>query len=742
MSDAERAGVELFADTSEFESGMAEASSQIGDLAGIASGIGEAGLSALAGAFDVVATVAGDAFDLAISGATSAIGFLWDGIQGGIGDALAAEQQMNSLNRVINNLGDSAPLTGQQANDLAAQFATLAGGSDDAVLAIIDLGLRSQQISEQEFPGFIQASLDLGAVMGDNTRAAKLLAMAQDDPLAAYKQIEKATGSYSTAVEEQIKAMMEAGNTSGALELVMGELATTTGGAALQNTQTLAGTIELFTNTISEAWETIGTAFLPVLHTLADMATTTLIPAITDLAAGFGVFFERLLSGGDVADSFEGTIGTLNALIPGLGTGLNTFTYAIEDLYNFVAENLPAIQETFTTVWGSIQVATQALSDVWTTSLGPALSNAFATIFGEGPTAQEILTALLDALSVGAQVAADWVVNTLVPAVVQFSDWITNNFVPRAIEVRDWLEVNLPIAIQTLSDFWNNVLMPAVDAAVAFWTNTLVPAFTTLQTWLQTNLPAAIQTLTDFWTNTLMPAVDAAVNFWNTKLLPALTAVQSFIDTSVSPTLTSLGAVFTEVNRIVGEVFVLTWNTVLKPALDSVWRFIQDNVNPILTEMGRVFNEVIGPAVGGFKTDVLDPLKGAFDSLAGTLQTVRDWLDRIAEALANIHIPGDLTPGSPTPFEIGMRGIADALGDVTAQMLTLDRINSAMDPISLLTGGASGSLSLERPALSPVSMGGGITYNNNVVQNITNARYMPPGNMFNDMRQGLNAAMS
>ena len=44
-------------------------------------------------------------------------------------------------------------------------------------------------------------------------------------------------------------------------------------------------------------------------------------------------------------------------------------------------------------------------------------------------------------------------------------------------------------------------------------------------------------------------------------------------------------------------------------------------------------------------------------------------LDRMAERLRNIKLPDWLTPGSPTPFEMGLRGISKALKDISTAQL-------------------------------------------------------------------------
>ena len=43
------------------------------------------------------------------------------------------------------------------------------------------------------------------------------------------------------------------------------------------------------------------------------------------------------------------------------------------------------------------------------------------------------------------------------------------------------------------------------------------------------------------------------------------------------------------------------------------------------------------------------------------IKNVIGWVANLANKLINLVIPGWLTPGSPTPFEIGLRGISSAL---------------------------------------------------------------------------------
>ena len=183
---------------------------------------------------------------------------------------------------LVDALGLVPPAAGftlDELNKLAQQFTGLAGGSDDVILAIEEMALRMGTVSKDEMPAFIQTTLDLAAATGqDATSAARLLAQAQEDPISALGRFRRMGILFNQTQEDQIKALVKAGDTAGATALVMDRLAEATGGAAQAQANTLAGQWEILKGTIGEAAESIGMAFLPVLHELTDKILPVLIP--------------------------------------------------------------------------------------------------------------------------------------------------------------------------------------------------------------------------------------------------------------------------------------------------------------------------------------------------------------------------------------------------------------------------------------------------------------------------------
>ena len=159
----------------------------------------------------------------------------------------------------------------------------------------------------------------------------------------------------------------------------------------------------------------------------------------------------------------------------------------------------------------------------------------------------------------------------------------------------------------------------------------LQPVFETIKQWLQVNIPIAIQTLTAFWTNTLLPAIQDVWTFIQNDLVPLFAALWELFKVAGALAITALAGL---------------WQNVLWPALQKVWAFIKDNVLPMFQKLSD--------SIGG---------------VSGAVSSVIGWIDRMTEKLRNIQLPDWLTPGSPTPFEMGLRGISAALKDISAAQL-------------------------------------------------------------------------
>jgi TP901 family phage tail tape measure protein len=210
----------------------------------------------------------------------------------------------------------------------------------------------------------------------------------------------------------------------------------------------------------------------------------------------------------------------------------------------------------------------------------------------------------------------------------------------------------LVAAVAVLRNAWENDWGGIRTFLTDAWA-TMQPILQTLVAWLQENIPIAIQTLTDFWTNTLLPAINAVWAFIQDPLVPLFAALWELLSVAGGLAITALQGL---------------WQNVLLPALETVWAFIADNVIPIIEDLWDIITNVLSP--------ILAPIAARFDTVSesiggitGAIKTVIGWINTLIDKLKNIELPDWLEPGSPTPFELGLRGISDALQEINTLRL-------------------------------------------------------------------------
>jgi len=306
------------------------------------------------------------------------------------------------------------------------------------------------------------------------------------------------------------------------------------------------------------------------------------------------------------------------------------------------------------------------------------------------------------------KVLSDFWQKTLLPAIKKVVVWIVDNVLPALVKLWQWEAENLPKAIKKLSDFWTNVLLPALKQVGDWIANTLIPILEDIWGWLSENLPKAIQTLSDFWTNGLLPAIRAVSDFftntliptfqkivgfivgafisalttlsgiWTTILLPAIQAVHAFIQNFIMPIFNAVSNLMTAVVGLAVKVLAGIWQNFLLPALQKVHEFIGfiasgfNTVSNVMSGALQTATKVISdlwknvllPAIQAvwdklkpFADFLKNTLQKAFDGIKSAIQFVVDKINALADSINNLSLPDWLTPGSPTPFEMGLRGI-------------------------------------------------------------------------------------
>lgn len=298
----EQTGLEFIAEGSEaFDRALNSASDAVtgfGDIAGdVAGAFGTVFEEVVIGALRHVGEIA---VDTLLQAGQAAIEFGTASFTG----ALEAEEGILRLNRAIDRQGVSSAVTKDKALEYADSFKNLVGGSDDTVIAIEAVLLRVEEMSASTFPKAIQASADLAAVLRtDPVDAANQLARALGNPEAASRLLRQANIFLTDSEKDLLKTWGEAGNAAAAQEFIIDKLNQKVGGEAVAASKTLSGQWAIFTETIADAGEQVGTKFIPILLNLFDTYIKPNLPVITDLIDKFGEW--ALVMTGELIKSLE-----------------------------------------------------------------------------------------------------------------------------------------------------------------------------------------------------------------------------------------------------------------------------------------------------------------------------------------------------------------------------------------------------------------------------------------------------
>jgi len=683
-------------------------------------------VSGLAEALKMVGPTAGSA-GISIEDVNNALALL---STRGIGGSMAG----TSLNRMLMDLTKTTP----KAQDMMAELGISVFDMEGNMLPLVDIVGQFENAlgdaTDEEKAAALQSIFTAQGQRAMNT----LLS----EGVSGWEDMEQATAD-AAGIQEQAAVM---------------------GGTFNAQMEAMDGTIE--TLKIS-----IGDALLPVvsglLRTFGEIVETvgpqvvgffenTLAPILIKVGKFFSTFIDFILKGAD----------PLNALMGALQeVGLSEFADLLWDAIMAVEKFLEPIIK-----WIDNNVELQdvliGLSAIILTIVVPAVVSLMTS-------AAAIVIPIMAIIGVVVLLRKAWESDFLGmrTAIVEFWE---NSVKPAFEAVKDWLSEKIPVAVEVAKSFWENSLKPALEAVWGFIQSNVIPIFETVVAWLAENIPVAIATAKTFWEETLLPALETVWEFikdnvipiietvvewleiniplaienarmaWEEILKPALEIVWQFIQEDVFPLFEALVDFFNAAFTLAMTAMAGLWENVLQPALEDVWEFIKNSVQPIFEDLGTFWTDTLQPAIEDIakaigetlktawedftsvvewaQIHILDPMKKVFDDIGAAIGDVVEFVRDLTEKIQAIELPDWLTPGSPTPFELGLRGIADALMQVEA----LSGRAFAGLPGSIAVGAMGGVTPVASPGTSTVN---NVTHEDNRQFNLTTQSTMGPGGL-------------
>ncbi len=185
---------------------------------------------------------------------------------------------------------------------------------------------------------------------------------------------------------------------------------------------------------------------------------------------------------------------------------------------------------------------------------------------------------------------------------------------------------------------WQNNFGGIRDYLTQVWT-TVQPVLQQIWTWLQTNIPVALAWLANTWNTVLYPALLAMWNFFKANILPVIQALDMVLRALLIKAFEILGAL---------------WQNIILPALKDLFAWLAEKLSPAVKTLAEWVQGSLIPA---------------FRGVVEWLAKAAEWLRKLAARIAELKLPAWLTPGSPTPFEMGLRGINKAMRDMASSAL-------------------------------------------------------------------------
>jgi hypothetical protein len=403
----------------------------------------------------------------------------------------------------------------------------------------------------------------------------------------------------------------------------------------------------------------------------------------------FGVYETAMKEPGKMLRSlprhfYEIAVTVGNYFLPALGSGVDIVTDLVTSFRGMLEEGQPLgdflakigdfLNTHVVAGFSALSDVAGKLMDVFT-----ANGNSAATLFTVFEDGSSYIGWVLERFGMASEQAERFgqiIANILGPVVA----WVEEN-----VSLNDVL-VGLGVAIAS-------VVLPVIGSLLS----TIAPIIAVFA-----GVVLAVALLRQAWENDFLGIRTIFENVWNNGIKPAFEYVRAELIPRVIEIFDRLREMFT---------------TKLLPILDRLGLKIEGSVGPQITD---VLILMIGQAVVGLENFItviekmlpfLDLWLSGIGVVADKFIAMRDAIRKVSSAVSNLNLPSWLTPGSPTPLELGLDGINSAMDDLAKKHLpSLSGslgIASPLQPAMAGAGASGGSYGREQVKIVvPITMNG------------------------------------
>lgn len=178
-----------------------------------------------------------------------------------IDKAIEQEQVTTQLEARLKSTKGAAGLTKDELLKMASGLQAVTTYGDETIISAENLLLTFKDIGKDVFPDALETVLDMSTALGQDLKSSAVqLGKALNDPIEGVTALKRVGVSFTDAQREQIKVLVESGNTLDAQKLILQELQTEFGGASRAAAKDFGGSLKQLAGYWGDVKEKLGTA--------------------------------------------------------------------------------------------------------------------------------------------------------------------------------------------------------------------------------------------------------------------------------------------------------------------------------------------------------------------------------------------------------------------------------------------------------------------------------------------------
>ena len=191
--------------------------------------------------------------------ATAAFGLVAVAMNKAVKAANEQELAEAKLTAVIKASGNAAGFTANQMFDMATEMQRTTKYGDELNISSMAVLASFKNIAGDAFPRTMKAAADMATVMGTDLQSAiVMIGKAMNDPIANLSAMSRAGVQFTVDQKAMVKELWLAGDMMGAQTIILKELESQFGGAAVAARDTFGGAMIGVSGVIGDLWEEIG----------------------------------------------------------------------------------------------------------------------------------------------------------------------------------------------------------------------------------------------------------------------------------------------------------------------------------------------------------------------------------------------------------------------------------------------------------------------------------------------------